>query len=225
MNLVETIANGDRREPGRGFGDHAGRRGRPTAQGRREQVDGAQVHRLPPQGGRKTDRSRAIRRASKDQIEKKIATARSCSSTSRPASRTRSRRTRRSQCANKAIAEWTVKQLNGDTSGHHVINQLALVDDDGKALEHEAPVLDAKGQPVMSADGDPTYETKPLVKDGKPVVRSSSVCGVRKSGASARAVARRSSPCRTAGSSSTPTMHRGEGEGVRRRADRVRSCG
>lgn len=106
-------------------------------------------------------------------------------------------------CANKAIAEWTVKQLNGDILHPEkaiiLMSELPLVDDKGDALEYEAPVLDDKGQPVLNPGdpeldengkpvigpdgkpvlqaGEPKVETKKLVdKDGKPVVKKLANC-------------------------------------------------
>jgi tripartite ATP-independent transporter DctM subunit len=106
-------------------------------------------------------------------------------------------------CANKAIADWTVKQLNGDILHPDraivLVNELALVDASGEAMEYEAPVLDDKGQPVLLpgepeldddgkpkldasgkpvlGKGEPKFETKKLVgKDGKPVVKKLAAC-------------------------------------------------
>ncbi len=106
-------------------------------------------------------------------------------------------------CANKAIADWTVKQMNGDILHPEraviLISELALVDGSGAPLEYEAPVLDDKGNPVLLAGepevdedgkpvvdangkpillaGEPKFETKKLVgKDGKPVVKKLAAC-------------------------------------------------
>ncbi|MBL0216480.1 MAG: TRAP transporter large permease [Myxococcales bacterium] len=106
-------------------------------------------------------------------------------------------------CANKAIAEWTVKQMNGDILHPEraiiLIGELPLVDAAGDPLEYEAPVLDDKGAPVLLpgepeldenmkpkldpngqpvlGQGEPKFETKKLVgKDGKPVVKKLASC-------------------------------------------------
>ena len=106
-------------------------------------------------------------------------------------------------CANKAIAEWTVKTLNGDILRPEraiiVQSELPLVDASGEPLEYEAPVLDDKGNQVLApgepeldenmkpklddkgnpvlAAGEPKFETKKLVgKDGKPVVKKLAAC-------------------------------------------------
>jgi len=110
-------------------------------------------------------------------------------------------------CANKAIADWTVKQLNGDILHPEraiiLMTELPLVDENGGALEYESPVLDDKGQPVLAPGepeldedgkpvigpdgkpvlqaGEPTFETKKLVeKDGKPVVKKLASCAFHK---------------------------------------------
>ncbi len=106
-------------------------------------------------------------------------------------------------CANKAIAEWTVKQMNSDILHPEraviLISELALVDASGAPLEYESPVLDDKGSPVLLPGeqevdedgkpmvdasgkpvlgaGEPKFETKKLVgKDGKAVVKKLASC-------------------------------------------------
>ncbi|MBA3462202.1 MAG: TRAP transporter large permease [Deltaproteobacteria bacterium] len=106
-------------------------------------------------------------------------------------------------CANKAIAEWTVKQLNGDILHPErailLVKELALVDASGAPLDYQSPVFGKDGRPVLGegepevdidgkpvlgpdgkpvlAPGDPTFETKKLVdKDGKPVIKKLANC-------------------------------------------------
>ncbi|HEU0034146.1 MAG TPA: TRAP transporter large permease [Kofleriaceae bacterium] len=83
-------------------------------------------------------------------------------------------------CANHAIAEWTVKQLNEDVLHPEraviLMKELALVDDAGKPFEHEVTVVDAQGKPVMDGE-DEKKEMKPILgKDGKPLVKTLASC-------------------------------------------------
>lgn len=87
-------------------------------------------------------------------------------------------------CKNAAIAKWTVANMNGDALHPEyavtTMTELALVDLEGKPLEWDEPVLDAKGQPVMTEDGDPKTEKKPLVgADGKPIVKKLASCDAK----------------------------------------------
>ncbi|MGE3762379.1 MAG: TRAP transporter large permease, partial [Kofleriaceae bacterium] len=84
-------------------------------------------------------------------------------------------------CANRAIAAWTVSNMNGDALHPEyailTMTELPMVDVDGKPIEWEAPVLDAKGQPVLDEDDEPKTETKPLVAaNGGPVVKKVASC-------------------------------------------------
>ncbi len=110
-------------------------------------------------------------------------------------------------CANKSIATWTVDKLNSDILHPEraivLIGELPLTDASGEALDYEAPVLDDKGNPVLTpgepeldenmkpkvdekgnpvlAAGEPKFETKKLVgKDGKPVTKTLAACAAFK---------------------------------------------
>ncbi len=84
-------------------------------------------------------------------------------------------------CANKAIAAWTVSNMNGDALHPEyalvTMKELPLVDADGKPIEIETPELDANGSPVVTADGDEKLVKKSVVgKDGKPIVKKLATC-------------------------------------------------
>ncbi len=84
------------------------------------------------------------------------------------------------KCANRAIASWVVKNLNGDAdqADNAVITmtELPMLDAEDKPIEAELPVLDAKGEPVMTDDGEVKKEKKALVKDGKAIVKKVATC-------------------------------------------------
>jgi hypothetical protein len=85
-------------------------------------------------------------------------------------------------CANKAIAAWTVSNLNEDaeTTDNAImtVKELPLVDTEGKPIEWDEPVLDAQGQPVLDPDtNEAKTEHKPLVNaKGQPVVKTLARC-------------------------------------------------
>ncbi|MFN0250514.1 MAG: TRAP transporter large permease [Kofleriaceae bacterium] len=84
-------------------------------------------------------------------------------------------------CANKAIATWTVSNMNGDALHPEyallTMSELALVGADGKPIEWEGPVLDAKGAPVLDEAGDPKTEMQTLVgANGQPITKKVATC-------------------------------------------------
>ncbi len=88
---------------------------------------------------------------------------------------------KQTECANKAIAEWTVSNMNGDALHPEyalvTMTELPLVGADGKPIVWQAPVLDAKGTPVLDEAGDPKTEEQPLVgANGQPIVKKVASC-------------------------------------------------
>jgi C4-dicarboxylate transporter DctM subunit len=84
-------------------------------------------------------------------------------------------------CVNKAIAAWTVSNMNGDPLHPEyaivTMTELALVDLDGKPILWDEPLVDAKGEPVLDEDGEPKTENKPLVgANGGPIVKKLASC-------------------------------------------------
>ncbi|MGE0867606.1 MAG: TRAP transporter large permease [Kofleriaceae bacterium] len=85
------------------------------------------------------------------------------------------------ECANKAIAAWTVDNMNGDELHPEyaliTVREIALVDGDGKPLEFDAPVRDAAGRPVLEPTGAPKTEMRAAAdQDGKPIVKKLAAC-------------------------------------------------
>lgn len=86
------------------------------------------------------------------------------------------------QCANQAIAKWTVSNMNRDAQHPEyaimTINELALVDSEGKPIEWDEPVLDKDGQPVLDPESsEPKTEHKPLLNAaGQPLVKKLATC-------------------------------------------------
>ncbi|MDX2090377.1 MAG: TRAP transporter large permease [Kofleriaceae bacterium] len=86
------------------------------------------------------------------------------------------------ECAYRAIAKWTVSNMNGDAQHPEyaimTMAELPLVDGEGKPIEWDEPVLDKDGQPVLDPDtSEPKTEHKPLLAaDGKPLVKKLATC-------------------------------------------------
>ena len=82
-------------------------------------------------------------------------------------------------CANRAIATWTVSQLNNEASPEHALitmTEIPLVDAEGKPVELEVAVM-KDGEQVQDKDGK-DVTAKKLVVDpaGKPIVKRLAKC-------------------------------------------------
>ncbi len=83
-------------------------------------------------------------------------------------------------CANRAIAEWTIANMNGDALDQEkaivLVTEVVMADETGKPVEHDEPAI-KDGKPVLDALGEPVLEKQPIVgKDGKPIVRKLASC-------------------------------------------------
>jgi tripartite ATP-independent transporter DctM subunit len=82
-------------------------------------------------------------------------------------------------CANRAIAKWTVERLNEDNPAQAaiVVTEVSLVDAAGAPLEIEEDVLDKNNQPVKDElDNTKKVTTKLVGADGKPITRKLAWC-------------------------------------------------
>ena len=88
-------------------------------------------------------------------------------------------------CANKAIAAWTVSNMNGDDLHPEysivTMSELPFVDSKGQPLMYDAKILDKDGKPIIDDAGNPKVEPKPTVgKGGKPIVKKMASCAAMK---------------------------------------------
>lgn len=82
------------------------------------------------------------------------------------------------ECANAEIAKWTAEKWNEESSRAVIlVDTVAFVDAEGKAVAVEQPVVDKDGRPVRDEDGVPKTEPQPIVdKEGKSITRTLAWC-------------------------------------------------